>query len=145
MNKGPQLEVAYIFNEQFTYLARTVFGNPTLNLCFKFLKRFSIFYFCRDFFPEFWTYRRSRFNAILFSIWYATATFRMIPQIKRYIIKFKNSFHQFWGYSSFKFQNLSHQFFADFVGVRLQSCLSVVILQRMSQNLYILLVRPKIH
>ena len=46
-----KLEVAYMFNEQFTYVAKIVFGNPSLNLCFKFLKRFRIFYFCRDFVP----------------------------------------------------------------------------------------------
>ena len=40
-----------MFNEQLTYLARTVFEDPTLNSCFKFLKRFGIFYFCRDFVP----------------------------------------------------------------------------------------------
>ena len=32
-----------MFNEQFIYLPRTVFGNPTLNSCFKFLKRFGVF------------------------------------------------------------------------------------------------------
>ena len=51
INKGSWLEVAYMLNGQFTYLARTVFVNPTLNPCFKFLKRFGIFYFCRDFIP----------------------------------------------------------------------------------------------
>ena len=70
-----------MFNEQFIYLPRTVFGNPTLNSCFKFLKRFGVFYLCRDFVPEFWTYRGRCFNAILFSAWYAMATFRLIPQI----------------------------------------------------------------
>ena len=32
INNRLQLEVAYMFNEQFTYLTRTVFGNPTLLL-----------------------------------------------------------------------------------------------------------------
>ena len=51
INKRSYLEVAYMFNEQLTYLARAVFEDPTLNSCFKFLKRFGIFYFCRDFVP----------------------------------------------------------------------------------------------
>ena len=42
INNRLQLEVAYMFNEQFTYLARTVFGNSTLNSCFKFLRRYGI-------------------------------------------------------------------------------------------------------
>ena len=49
IHKRLYLEVACMFNEQFTNLARKVFGNPTLNSCFKFLKRYGIFYFCRDF------------------------------------------------------------------------------------------------
>ena len=108
IDRHSYLEVAYMFNEQFTYLARTVFGNPTLNLCLKFLKIFGIFYFCRDFVPELWTYRRCRFNAIPFSTWYVTSTFRLIPQIIRHISKFKDIFHQFWGCSSFNFEYLSH-------------------------------------
>ena len=40
-----KLEVAYMFNEQLIYLAGTFSGNPTLNLSFKFIKRFGIFYF----------------------------------------------------------------------------------------------------
>ena len=31
-----------MFNEQVTYLTRTVFGNPTLNSCFKFLRIFGM-------------------------------------------------------------------------------------------------------
>ena len=37
-----------MFNVQFTDLARAVFGNPTINSYFKFLKEFRIFYFCRN-------------------------------------------------------------------------------------------------
>ena len=110
INKRPQLKVAFMFNEQFTYLARTVFGNPTHNSCFKFLKIFGIFYSCRDFVSQIWTYRRYRFNAIFFSSWYATTTFRLTPQIIRYISKIKNTFHQFCDYSNFIFEYLSHQF-----------------------------------
>ena len=37
IKKRSELEVVYIFNEEFIYLAITVFGNPTLNSYFKFL------------------------------------------------------------------------------------------------------------
>ena len=37
-----------MFNEQFTYLEKIDFGDPTLNSCFKFLKRFEFFYFCKN-------------------------------------------------------------------------------------------------
>ena len=37
-----------MFNKQFIYLARTVFGNPTLNSYFKFFKEFGFFYFTED-------------------------------------------------------------------------------------------------
>ena len=109
INKRLYLEVACMFNEQFTYLSKKVFGSPTLNSCFKFLKRYGIFYFCRYFVSQFWTYRSCRFNAITFSTWYTTATFRLIPQIIRYISKFKITFHQFWGYTTFNFEYLSNE------------------------------------
>ena len=64
---------------------------------------FRIFYFDRNFVPQFWTYRRCRFNTIPFSTWYVTVTIRLIPQIIWYISNFKYTFHQFWGYSSFNF------------------------------------------
>ena len=38
------LEVAYMLNEQFTYLAMTFFGNPTFNSHFKFLKGLGFFF-----------------------------------------------------------------------------------------------------
>ena len=78
------VQVAYLLNEQFTYLERIGFWKPTLNSHFKFLKRFRIFYFCRN-----------SFNAIPFSTWYNTVTFRVIPQIIMYMSKFENTFRQF--------------------------------------------------
>ena len=47
-------------------------------------------------------------DAIPFSTWYTTAKFRLIPQIIRYISKFKNTCHQFWNYSTFNFEYFSH-------------------------------------
>ena len=110
INKRLQLEVAYIFNEQFTYLARTVFGNPTFNSCFKFLKRFGFFYFCRHFFPLVLDLQKMPFQCHTFQymVFYGyiqtdSSDYEVYQQIQ-------NTFHQFWSYSSFNFEYLSHQF-----------------------------------
>ena len=81
-----------MLNKQFTYFARRVFGNPTFNSYFKFLKEFEFFYFYGKFVPWLWTYRRSRYSAISFSTWYATVTIRLIPKIIRYISILKTLF-----------------------------------------------------
>ena len=44
-HKGVFIVRAYMFNQQFIYLARAVFGNPTFNSRVKFLKGFGIFLF----------------------------------------------------------------------------------------------------
>ena len=104
------LEVTYMFNEEFTYLSRTVFRNPTFISHFKFLKGFGIFYFCGNFVPYFWTYGRWCFNVIPFSTWYATVTFKLIFEITPFI----NS-----GAIPILTLNISVIDFVDFVSVRL--------------------------
>ena len=96
MNNRSQLEIAYVFNDQFKYLARTVFGNPTPYSYFKFLKRL----FLQELCSEVVDLQNHSFgsiccsNPIPFSLRYTTVTFRLIHQIVRYISKFKNAFHK---------------------------------------------------
>ena len=88
----------------------------------------SIFYFCRNFAPQFGPIE----NVVSVPyplVWYDTVTFKLIPQIMRYISKFKSTFHQFRGSSSFnplsanptKWPNTLKQF----VGKLSMNCLSV--------------------
>ena len=128
-----------MFNKQFTNQGQGYFLGTRLLI--RGLNFSRIFLFLQGFCPQFWTYKRCRLNAIPFSTRNNTATFSLIPHIIKYNSRFKNTFHQFWGYSSFNFEYLS-LVFLDFVDVRLQSCLSTVVFQRMSQNFYILLIRP---